>query len=451
MQSEVEQMATHISQIYSCSTVELPCELYYMVELGKYLKYYHDEELSLKGVIFTEGLEKTKIWQYFKIAIANGWIVETGLSSDLTDITYNNELTITSKDIINLLLTTEKQSFDAVEHEKRRDADYALRTPKKTFVSFAKQSELGLFWKLGGEENQYVIENGKIINEIPEQGVLSLLAFVAIKRLKADGDFKLLLEFGFQSLVLPTTLAYYMLLTEYTNALQGWVNLYISEEVSPEALLQLDYSAWYMKGKDMGELSREYSIVEKKAHAKKLGIEVGDIALMYKRKPLQRYNYLKEIESCRVCQIKAIDGRNMKVEYINNVKTMAQAKFDFDGHPDSVKKMYCDLPYLKLNTTTTDIDMGNLGVGYYLFTEEYLLLPLSEAGDHKVQHVDMDNEEVKLILEQNDLIYWILSDYNYQYDAERFLRKNFKELPLYDKYHKGEYIEPENFATEQEC
>ncbi len=444
-------MATHISQIYPCSKVELPCEVYYMIELGKYLTYYHQEPLSVKGVIFADGLENSKIWQYFKIAIEEGWVVDTGLGTDLISITYNNELTITSADIVNLLLTTEDCPFDAVEHEKRKDATYALRTPKLTPISFAVQTPKAWLWNIEGENKQNITKNNKMLGALAEQSVVSLLAYVAISRVKTGQPTQFLLEFDFQSLVLPMTLSYFILLDEETPALRGWTTLHIDDSVSPENELQIGYAAWYIKGKDKGELSRHYTLTEKKEKLKQEGIGVGDIVLMYKRKLRQHNNYFKDIESCRVCKILSLNGREMQVEYINTVKTYAQRYIDFISTPPEVQQMYSNKPYLTLNTSVEKLDLGEVGVGYCLFAEEYLLLPLSEANDVKVQIVDVEDPSYKLRLTQNDLIYWIFSDYDYAYNKEHFLAQNFKtKEPLYERYKKGDTLADYQYESESE-
>ena len=82
----------HISQFYSCSEVSLSSELYYLSELGKYLFLNYDRALSIDGVILNSVLKKSLYWDYFRVAVKQGWVVDTNLPSYETDITIQYPL-----------------------------------------------------------------------------------------------------------------------------------------------------------------------------------------------------------------------------------------------------------------------------------------------------------------------------------------------------------------------
>ena len=114
----------------------------------------------------------------------------------------------------------------------------------------------------------------------------------------------------------------------------------------------------------------------------------------------------------------------------------------------AVKALYAGkFPYEQLITRQESFDLLEVGVEYYLYDELMFILPLEQAEDMKEQWVSRDGRVDKLILSQNDLIYWILEDYKYEYNKERFLERYFKNKePLRDRYMRGDVLEDYHFA-----
>ena len=69
-------------------------------------------------------------------------------------------------------------------------------------------------------------------------------------------------------------------------------------------------------------------------------------------------------------------------------------------------------------------------------------MPLNHANDTIPTQVTDGTRDELLLLDQNNLIYWILEDYHYEYNKERFLERYFNGVePLRDRYLRGESIE----------
>ena len=116
----------------------------------------------------------------------------------------------------------------------------------------------------------------------------------------------------------------------------------------------------------------------------------------------------------------------------------------------AVKKMYMGImPYESLRYQTQTLSLLDVGIEYMLYNEGYFIVPLDACTDVSEQWVTNGVTSDKLLLPQNDLIYWILKDYDVQFNEQRFLARYFsKSEPLYTRYMRGETLEDCYYAKE---
>lgn len=434
----------HVSQFYSCSSVRLACELYYICELGKYLKYKYGECISLDGVLLHNDLKKAKLWDYFRLAVDEGWIVNHGLDAERIAITLQFPLKYDTDAISNRMMCLEPVGFDSEEHHVRQlNVDYDFRHPKKFQVSFKSMDNGVWLWTMHGEDDSKFIENNKAFNHSrADQSWLSLIAMVAVDRLYGTNVSRLLLLFDNQTILNPLAVSYVMLLTEYTNCLTGWCYFSFTDGVDDSTRNQLGYTAWYAKGRDLGMLSKFYNYKEKLEYMKELDIVEGDLVMCYERNRQQKHNYVKSIVSCHLAKVLEIGSTYIYLELINTTKTYFHGKEDFDDKTIAVKKMFSNkLPYAELRTEKRRFDFLDMGIEYMMYGEKYFMITLSESDDAKVARVSDGVRKDTLLLDQNNLVYWILEDYGYSYNKERFIQKYFTNgEPLRDKYMRGETL-----------
>lgn len=140
----------HISQFYPCSDVKDACELYYICELGKYLHFNYNEQLSIDGVVLHEVLASSILFDYFRLAIDEGWVTQANWGYSSLEVTAENPLIADTRLVRNVLFTTEDVAFDR-EDKRKRDEDflYAYRTPILTQVSFEDQNDEQWLWSIG--------------------------------------------------------------------------------------------------------------------------------------------------------------------------------------------------------------------------------------------------------------------------------------------------------------
>ena len=132
----------HVSQFYPCSRIDSAIELYYIIELGKYLKYKHNEVLSLEGVFISGEVNKSKFFDYFRLACDEGWVIDTGLDKYILEINAQQPLVQSQETVLNVIMTEDDVVFDSNEFAKRQESiEWSYRHPIRKQISFAKKED----------------------------------------------------------------------------------------------------------------------------------------------------------------------------------------------------------------------------------------------------------------------------------------------------------------------
>jgi hypothetical protein len=447
-------MKNHISQFYSCSEIKLACELYYVCELGKYSKLNHGIPLSLDGVLLNSVLKKSPIWNYFRMAVDEGWLEDTGVDANELRITVQHPIDNLKNHVVNYLFVLEEVPFNMEDSNRRKtDLNYDLRTPIRSQISFEIMKDEYWKWTPKGADEMHFLQNNKSLNHNrSDQAWLSLVAMVAVNRFYNHVPEVLWLKFEDSTVLNNMALAYLIILADETTCLNGWVRLDASL-INQATYLQLSFTAWYAKGRDTGLCDRWYTGKEKYDYLKTLDITEGDLVMLYERDKSQRMNYVKTIAGCHLAKVETLTDDTIVFDVINTVKPYSTGKADFDDHTTIVKKMYNEnRPYEKLNHSKMSLSLADIGVEYLLYNEKYFIIPLDESNDMRPMYVEdgLGNHAV-LNLDQNNLTYWILKDYNVEFNEERFLKRYFpNKLPLYTRFMNGEQLEPECYYQDEE-
>lgn len=190
-----------------------------------------------------------------------------------------------------------------------------------------------------------------------------------------------------------------------------------------------------------------YSPKEKFEYLKKLDLRVGDVVMLYERNRAQRLNYVKSIASCHLAIIRALDRREITLFVCNTTKTYAQGKADFDDKTMIVKQMYMNgKPYENFNSTVKTFDISDIGIEYEMYSECYFIVPLTDTVDSRETLVGVKGEKPVLVeLPQNEFCYWLLREYDIDFNIERYKKKYLDgDEPVYDQYIKDRTI-PEQY------
>lgn len=425
------ERSIHISQFYAVSNVELAVELQYFVELGKYL-HYHGTCLSIDGVDLAPVLRKSRYWDYFRIAVDNGWIIDC--TADDVEITPINPI-VYNKTLKNILITEDKVEYDSEDSKNRQlSMDYAYRTPLKQQVVFDVKTDQYWSWKMDAD---YMVNNMTLNSAGSESTWISFLAYVAVNRLLFGHPQNLLIEISYSLAKIPMVLSNFLLFIEETTACRGWCFYTYASNVSEQKINHLGYTAWYAKGVEMGELKHWYSPKDKLEYLRKLNLKCGDVIFLYERKPGQKLDYLKEIEGFHVAVIKDIDNRGIRLNVVNNKKTKEQGIVDYASYSMATKQMYnFNNPFLKANTNEITYSWSDIGVEYAMYDERYFITKCTNDDIREMYIGGGDWSRLHIHIPAIELTYWILKDFDIPFNDMRFVDMYMKEEPLYSMYHR---------------
>lgn len=417
----------HISQFYPCSKVELAVELQYIVELSKYLQDY-DYALSVDGVEFDKVLRKSRFWDYFRVAVDKEEIIdcfEEDIEISIIDpVDYGVKLK-------NVKFTTKEIIFDNdVAIRRRNDMEFNYRTPELVNVAFTEQTPQYWSWALMAN----IIVNNSTLNCFGgETNWISFIAFVAVERLMTGQPNVLLIELCNQVMNTSMLLSNFMLLMEMTDACK-WCKYFFTSTVTDKMKNHLGYQAWYMRGKELGYLNRWYSPTEKNIYMNKLHIRRGSVVYLYERRFGQRLDPIKSIEGFSVAVVEKITADGVTFTVVNNKKTKSQGEIDWEDYTMLTKSMYnFENPFNKPNTSTVVRAWNDLGVEYAMHGEKYFITPVNN-DDYREVHIGDEDNRLYVKLPSAELTYWILKDYEIEFDEQRFVKEYINQEPLYEMF-----------------
>lgn len=430
-----------LTEFYPTSEITYASELLYVCELGKYL---HSEgyTLNLDGIILDDILRKSRFFEYLRVAVYNGWVTNVNLSEIDLALTKDNPFSLRS--ISNQLLTEEEIQFDSADIEARKDEIYNIVTPKKARVVFKSKTPEKWVWSQNNKDSRLEsLNTTSICSGEVSQNIVSLIAYVAVKRFLYINTLEFQLDLSLQINLTQLGVVDLFLLIEKTNALQGWFFCnYNSEE---DVQQRQGYEAWWYMGYEQGLCRREYDIAEKKKYLKQLGIQTGDIVGVYTRKGTKnKANYIKSIADFHFAFI-TISDKDISFEIINTTMTRFGANLEYDNLTSDIKKLLnYKRPSDTLNIGVERLPFEEVGIEHML-NYELTFVSRLQKGDVAELLVE-DGKRGKLIenLSDVDYIYWLLKDYDSKHmqgkAEERFLKMYFSDggEPVYNKYKRGE-------------
>lgn len=424
----------HLSSIYPCSRVSLSSELYYICELGKYLKVC-GYTLSVDGIIFDSVLSKSKFWKYLKIAYTNGWVSDLGAIESELSSPWGTDFNVSN--LVNILITEEEVEFDSEDFEKRNsDSMYDILTPKKVRTFFQNKNTSEWSWCIeGGNPMECTINSRGIKRTHMSQSFVSLVAYVAIHRLLTKTPERFRLQLSAEAVDSKFAVADVMLLSEESDALNSWFSYDFDCTIDLKKENKLGYLSWWYKGHEQGMLDRPYTAKEKCQYMIKLGLRPGSVIALYQRDPCQNDNMMKDISGFHYAIVRSVGKTGVVFEVVNTRFPFYTGYRWYKGLSMAVKQMYCGtLPYKTFNSSIKRFDWTDLGVEYMLYDELTFVTPIYQ-GDSKCIDILDDGASVKREVSAEDLIYWILKDYQVEFDEEYFLQMYFKDKePVYNLY-----------------
>ncbi len=433
-------MSVQLVQFYPHKEVITPTELYYISQLGKHLKHYYNEQLDLSGVKIKEEVLNSDMGNSLKFAIKCGDIVNfEGTFED-------NGVYIPKSSWENILITEE--IFDTYSPETVIDP---LELGEPRLVSVRLDWDLAnnsVIFKHRCDTYDAGTINGRItVNN--NLRFISLIAYVAVKRVKEYSDLKLEImgndtNYGF--LIHPK------ILQERSSAINEWVTLNI-DSISKENIRNVNSKAWYKIGENLGYFnSKKYPdgipTEEKLAWIKKLDLQVGDVVEVLYRKESQKNLTTKPIDGVTFAIIKDIEENieyadsGIAYDEIGTIQTKYMYQKKYDELPVADKSTYAS----SYNPTRGKLlfnkeEWGDIGIDYCTNLELKVITPIQKGTSIVLTDVSkVTGKEIRIELDVAEYIYWICKEYGYKFNEERYKERYLPfTVPMYDRFIAGEF------------
>lgn len=385
----------NINNFYPCKTINVGSELYYICELGKYLKNYNDI-LSLSGVKVDTRLKNSKFWLYLQYAIENGYVTDINIDTDdIFDYSKLNKTIFTS--------------------------DISANLDKLCFVKQGKELILEYV-----DNINYLGDGG-----LHSQAFVSLIAYMTIERTKKG--YPEVFHLKLNQIVLNVSSLVDIICLQSTSAIKDWCKVDIA--VDTNFWRDCNWKAYVYDNMQRGEMQRKLSPSEKKAYFKSLGYKVGDLILIYNKGGEKETDNIRKIKETYFAVIEKITDDRI---FVREVKKKDTVFGETLAHNKDKKNTYSNV--FNYKGRVCDYRWIDIGIGRKVFNEQYFIEDLNKEDEFIIKVTDGKRENrVKLLVP--DTCYWVLKDRGIQFDEEHFKEVYKNYVPLaYDRYMNGEEI-----------
>lgn len=203
---------------------------------------------------------------------------------------------------------------------------------------------------------------------------------------------------------------------------------------------QPEWEAFVMYHRQRGEMNREYSIPEKFRYLKK-NFEIGDVVLLYQRRPKGARGSISRLESCYPAVIRYYDSNVVRLDYYPIIQTkltryIELREVDERFLREGKESIYTDHDYERFVVSSETLPLVDVGVGTHTFLEStFFIKPLDTDGSYQYFENPQGGYD-KVWLSTLDTIYAVFEDRGVDYNRERFLDTYFRpynRIPVYDQ------------------
>lgn len=154
----------------------------------------------------------------------------------------------------------------------------------------------------------------------------------------------------------------------------------------------------------------------------------GSVVCLYTKggtvTPQSPYGYLTNANVGVIQNDPSVEGVVKLLTY-SLTATIEDNAYDFTQLSTESRKIFTDILDIKAQPHRAQYDLTNLGIDLAFFDEPYLLTGLSQMPFDKTETRVYTDEGIKVMsLQESDLMYWILKEYQVPFDEERFFHDN---------------------------
>lgn len=202
--------------------------------------------------------------------------------------------------------------------------------------------------------------------------------------------------------------------------------------------IDIDYSILCNNG-IAAKRNKLWSIKDKHKFLEKEGITDGMIVILWSRRGMCESNPAGRITGATLVRINEICKDSISVETLPYNKTKEEREEDFLSIPEEKRYSFIDMKYSVPKGTSRMLSLYDIGIENYFDMEDEFITKIDRKAmvtkkitvDGKVSNVDMNNV---------DAIYWLLCQYEVDFDRELYRNVYNNGNPLlWDKY--GELVD----------
>lgn len=196
------------------------------------------------------------------------------------------------------------------------------------------------------------------------------------------------------------------------------------------SLGDMDFSILYNTSKHANRF-KKWSCSDKFEAFRQYGFQKGDIAILYRRSRFSKNNQLGKIATASVIRINDFseDLKSKPGWYVSSYaikSTLEERLQEYYLTDESIRDIIFDG---KLHSITEYLNFNNVGIGSYFYDEDYLLLPI-EKNNTRLNLVIIDGKYSMVEMDNVDTIYWILNEYQVDFDKDMYRNHYNNGKPL---------------------
>lgn len=215
----------------------------------------------------------------------------------------------------------------------------------------------------------------------------------------------------------------------------NWIKDYISLDVDfADYNVDLDYSIFCNNGK-VAKRYKLYTVVEKLGLLNKYGMVEGSILVLWERDGMCENNPYGKITGAKLFRLDEIGDDFIGVTYIFVNKTKEETRQDYMDIEESMRPLFVDMLDKKPGTPSTELSIYSLGVENHFYDEDKYITLLDDS-EEVYKLVTINGELVNLKMSGIDAIYWLLCQYEIEFDKNLFKTMYYRNgvEPLWEMY-----------------
>lgn len=172
-----------------------------------------------------------------------------------------------------------------------------------------------------------------------------------------------------------------------------------------------------------------WSISEKLGFLKKDGFCEGAICILWERKGINNSNPIGKLTGAKVIRINEITAKGIYCTSFAVNKTKEEVLEDYNSIDESSRYLFADLKYSKPHQADLYYDLVELGIESHFYEESQFITKIDRFSK-VIKKVTIDGKMSSIEMSERDAIYWLLCQYNLEFNQTLYKRMYNKGNPM---------------------